>query len=374
VGTRPTVRLLSQLIRPAPIVALIALALAATGCGGAKASADSRGETLGSAGLIAFVAGNPTDVYVVRPNGKGRRPLTQTPKAFEWCPSWSPDGKSVAASQSRGQRTTVELLNAKGKRLWQLAGGSCSGWSPDGTRLLLERADGLYVVGGDGKNLHKVVSLDSVGGPPSWSPRGDEIAYPMSQDDGDNDQTDELTIVVKKVDGEGERHIRIRPPGWCASDGDCRIYHNYFEWAPGNEIAFTLVSGDLYPQRLYAVNDDGSGMHVLSGALQDVYWPRWSPDGGRIAFVYRNKGNDQVWSANMDGVAVRQLARIKSHTGNLSGCYDPVWSADAKDIFCYGWAGGMYIVDSATGSARLLTRNASTAEPFEPPASSQPLP
>jgi TolB protein len=324
-------------------------------------------------GLIAYVGGpsKSSEIYVIKADGTGRRQRTHSPES-EWCPAWSPNGKRIAVTVVKSaQRRWVEVLTGEGKRLWRVPGITCSGWSPDGSRILLARGDVVYLADADGRNPRKL-KLPNLGSWPVWSPDGKEIAYVMAQDDTDNDPTDELTIIVASVDGAGRRSLHVRAPSWCTSY--CRLYAAFFVWAPGKDIAFVLVQGDLYPERLYAIHPDGSGQRLLSGRLDDIYWPAWSPDGKRIAFVYRRGSHDQIWIAKANGSGIRQATRIRSHTSNLSGCYDPVWSPDTTRLLCFGWAGGMYVADTASGTARLLVRDARTSEEFEPPASWQPLP
>jgi Tol biopolymer transport system component len=160
------------------------------------------------------------------------------------------------------------------------------------------------------------------------------------------------------------RAIRVTAPSWC--EADCRLYGAFFVWAPGPDIAFVLVQGDLYPERLYAIDRDGSGQRLLSGPLQDIYWPAWSPLADRIAFVFRSGSVDQVWTANAEGSGLRQVTRIRSRTSNLSGIYDPVWSSDGKSIAGFGWAGGFFVADATTGKAHQVVRRALDPEESQP--------
>jgi TolB protein len=329
------------------------------------------------AGLIAFAGGPGThpDVYVVVPDGTGRRQLTRTPTDDELCPSWAPDGKRIAVTVTRGQRQSwVEVITTQGRRLWRIPGASCSGWSPDGSQILFVRNNYVYAVDADGHRARKL-ALPDLGSMPVWSPDGKEVAY-VSASSGGNSPSEaakRLTIVVAGLDGTVRDAIKVTPPAWCANPS-CRLYDNYFAWAPGADIAFTLVQGDLYPERLYAIRPDGSGQRLLSGGLTDIYWPAWSPDGKRIAFVFRNPHGeqDEIWIATADGSGVRQVTRIRSHTGNLSGCFNPAWSPDARRLSCWGHAGGMYVVDATSGASRLIVRDAYTADDFA--ASWQPAP
>jgi dipeptidyl aminopeptidase/acylaminoacyl peptidase len=58
--------------------------------------------------------------------------------------------------------------------------------------------------------------------------------------------------------------------------------------------------------------------------------PRWSPDGGRIAFVAPEKDDDkakpQIWVIPVGGGEAKQITRLKQ------GASNPVWSPDGKRI------------------------------------------
>ena len=353
------------------LVACCAIGLTLT----AVATSASR-TTSAANGLIAYVGGSfpDSDIYVVQPDGTGRRQLTRDPEG-NWCPSWSPDGQSIATTVGTEEESSVAVLRADGVQLWKIPGFSCNGWSPDGSRVLLIREDGLYLIDASGLNLRKLlVSLDEVGSWPSWSPDGTEIAFVSSySDNSDEEWAKRLTIVVMSADGSKRRALKVKPPKWCTGATPCRLYQAYFAWAPGKDIAFVLVRGDLYPQVLYAVRPDGSWQRRLAGRFNDVYVPAWSPDGTRISFANRLR-SDQIWVAKRNGTGVRQVTRITSKRRNLSGVFDHVWSPDGRQLAAIGWSGALYVVDVATGKARKVIDSAITSDGFPQQLSWQPLP
>jgi len=354
-------------MRWSTVAFLLVLALATTGLGGAGSTP--------TAGLIVYSGGKGrhADVYVINANGRGRRQLTKT-ATDEYCPTWSPDGKTIALTAVKGTQSSVELISANGHTIWRLPGVTCGGWSPDGSHLLFARDDGLYLVGPDGQNPTKLVTpIDEVGSWPAWSPDGTQLAFASASSDDESDATKTRTIEITSTNGTLLGEIAVTPPSsWCPPT-DCRLYRDFFTWAPGMDIAFVLVTGDLYPERLYAIGADGTNQRLLSGKLLDVYWPAWSPDGKQIAFVYRAGGrNDQVWLADSRGQHIRKTTRVRSSTSNLSGCYYPAWAADGMRIACWGHAGGMYVASTSSGRSHLAARDVLTSDEF--PASWQPMP
>jgi Tol biopolymer transport system component len=248
---------------------------------------------------------------------------------------------------------------------------SCGEWSPDGSQILLARDNGVYIVAANsGRARLLPIPIDSIGSWPATSPDGRELAFVAAySDDSDAAAARRLTIVVSSADGTQTRDIVVQPPAWC--DAFCRIYTSFLAWAPGKDIAFVLVEGDDYPERLYAISEDGTGQRLLSGEPDDVYWPTWSPDGHRIAFTYRAGRQDQLWVADDQGGDVHRVSRVVSRTSNLSGCFNSAWSSDGIRLACWGHAGGLYVVNATTGASRRIARDAYID--YDAPASWRPV-
>ncbi|MHC1782432.1 MAG: hypothetical protein AB9891_06680 [Anaerolineaceae bacterium] len=98
------------------------------------------------------------------------------------------------------------------------------------------------------------------------------------------------------------------------------------EWR-NNQIAFV---GDYHGENygLYRFNMlDGKPVLIASGPIA---FPRWSPDGNRIAFIS---------SADENGRPPYQIALMSNHGGNIQQLtegkarrYSPTWSPDGKEI------------------------------------------
>jgi len=344
----------------------VAVALASTTSASSVAS--------GSPRLIAFAAltGKHADIYSSMPNGTRRVRLTQG-VGDEYCPTWSPDGRSIAlvarqpATSPITGGTWIEVITAGGRRRWRTeAEGSCPAWSPDGKWLAYfqdtDSGVDLNIVGADGRGKRRLaanVDQRLTDGVPAWSPDSREIAYMNEGDDA------LFLIRFVGVDGTRRSPLRVQKAASFCSEF-CQLYAAWMTWAPGKDIAFLIAGGDLYPEVLYAVGRDGTDQRLLSGRLQDIYVPAWAPDGKRIAFISRQGTNDQIWVANSDGTRLRQVTRIQSNTSNLSGVFDPTWSPDGKRFGCWGHAGGIYTVDATNGTAKLLVRNAGGAVSWQP--------
>ena len=79
----------------------------------------------------------------------------------------------------------------------------------------------------------------------------------------------------------------------------------------------------------------------IEGKLSHQEWPSWSPDGKRFAYSSTHEGNQEIYTANIDGtdvVRVTQSLGIDEH---------PCWSPDGKSIlFATDRWGGLEIASA----------------------------
>jgi|SRR4030095_6984943 Tol biopolymer transport system component len=120
-----------------------------------------------------------------------------------------------------------------------------------------------------------------------------------------------------------------------------------FDWSPnGSHIVFTSDRDDGNPE-IYVMNADGSAQTRVTNTPDAAEsYPRWSPDGKRIAFVRATYGRDSQKSIHVmdaDGSNTTELSR--------SGVWEiePAWSPDGRQIAFD--AGGIYVMN-ADGSNR----------------------
>jgi Tol biopolymer transport system component len=271
----------------ATVVASIVLALAAAAVAGAPRANGKRN------GLIAFMRPGKVgeyDIWVTRPDGRGLRRLTASPRErSDYNPDWSPDGSTVLFER----------------------------------RVLTSQGDDLFTVGADGTALHQLTGCsedldcwsDNEG---RWSADGKQIAFGRATGPRDQDGPTKVAIYVANADGSGIRQLSSPPPGYedhypsWASDGKTVVFQRNTSTNTGAPsrtalVAATVATGEertIYSLPIWA---PGAGS------------PRWSRDGARILFTFwciygdscpastRQPRNDRLATIRADGTGLHVL-------------------------------------------------------------------
>lgn len=75
----------------------------------------------------------------------------------------------------------------------------------------------------------------------------------------------------------------------------------------GDRVAYTAVK--KRGRALYVVGTDGKNTKLLSAANEEAYFPAWSPDGKRIAYLSRTTGNKvRLYTVGVDGTGRTKVA------------------------------------------------------------------
>ena len=262
--------------------------------------------------LIAFST-EEGDIYVVRPDGTGRRRITSVDKPGRGGgtsgPEWSPDGTKLAIIKG-GQLRVVDVATRKWQLLVAATYVSSPTWSPDGKWIafngVIAQHAATYAVSVERPRSLRL--LDGHAGPDlSWSPDGSAL---VSHDLAPG--CCGWSVYVTPVDGSGRQRV---------ADG---YLYGGRPWSPdGSKIVYKPLraSGLDVMSGLYVMNRDGSGQTKVTSDGGDSE-PSWSADGKSIVFV-RGWPRPGLFAVRPDGTGETRLNEDAWERDKLS--MEPEW-------------------------------------------------
>jgi tricorn protease len=97
-----------------------------------------------------------------------------------------------------------------------------------------------------------------------------------------------------------------------------------FSLSPKAERVLFGARGDIFTAPI----EKGQTRNLSHSSGAHDKWPRWSPDGSRIAFISDQSGEEEVWVVAQDGSSVPEQLT----TGGKAFRYAPEWAPDGKRI------------------------------------------
>jgi len=238
---------------------------------------------------------------------------------------WSPDGEAAAVvgiPHFDGWLPELRIFEKK-NRTWRRVGGTNvhaqTSWSPDGTKLAYSRAhpgvslsttNDLFLFDFT-QNRERQLTHNQRAADPDFSPDGQSIVY------------------VKHFPGCTNIMILHLKTGRTTQLTDFRFQTEVFSprWSPdGQKIAFSLVDSAGW-RAVAVVSPTGDSLRILQNSGYDARSPEWSPDGTKLAYIDYRFGTPNLFVMNRDGSHPQPL------TNAFGGLFNPGWSPDGKRIF-----------------------------------------
>ncbi len=230
----------------------------------------------------------------------------------------------------------------------------------------LSRGD-IYTVRADGSDLHQLTNASSDNGSdqaPVWSPDGTRIAFRSYRESKNS---------VEVMDAGGANRTVLWSSG-AGRDPYC-AEHDDLAWSPdGQTVAFAAHEACPGQPDLFAAAADGStpARRLLAAGTNGVF-PRFSPDGRRIAFLGSEGAGAgslyvaEVESAGADprGLQARRIGPDLEYSA-VDQWFPPHWSPDGTELALavgpFADTGDIVVVKADGSGQRLLA----TDQAFNP--------
>lgn len=306
---------------------------------------------------VAIPAAN---IWVMNADGSNAMPLTRlTAETVSSIHSaWSPDGSKIAYDSTRAldgrnaaiNNVNIWVMNADGTGVTPLttlratAASSVSPvWSPNGKKILYTSSRGLsgfdtaiparniWVMNSDGSDSQPLTTLTAASSSnPAWSPDGTKIAYMSARALDGSNAAGGPNIWVMNADGSGATPLtRITTiydlttiaPVW-SPDGK-KIAYVSSRSLDGSDNGSSMLN-------IWVMNNDGSNAHPLTTlTAASSYQPAWSSDGSTILFCSTRalNGTDasttyatwNIWMMNSDGTGAKPLTKNTASGADSAG-------------------------------------------------------
>jgi Tol biopolymer transport system component len=223
-------------------------------------------------------------------------------------PAWSPDGHTIAyvhGDTVNGQ-TGIWLIDTNGVNkhvIYASASAYSPTWSPDGQWIAFSDQAQIFKMKLNGVSLTQL----TVAGHnffPAWSPDGQWIVYDRSLADGSGP----AGIWIMKSDG-----MQIKA-----------IFNASFpDWHPNGNIVIGVIGTSptsIWTRFVrYSLSLSGTIDTLLAVVGNYNSYPKYSPDGTKIAFASQpNGGKTQIWIVNSDGSNLYQLTLTQGYSCDWS--------------------------------------------------------
>jgi len=244
-------------------------------------------------------------------------------------PAFSPDGASIAFVRSSGSESALYVLHRAKGAVVRLPAGTHDirdiTWSDEGRSLIFTSYQGkgrdtLWRIPVAGGEAQRVAGIGEGASYPSAVGAGDRIVYLQ--------QVFDSNLYRAELTGGAEAAPRLIAPSTRADTAP--------DISPdGSRIVF--VSNRSGASELWLATAEGTALKQLTDLRTRCSWPRWSPDGLRIAFTLQSAAS--ISSIYVVDVSSGDSRRI---TAGPALDYWPTWSADGQSIYFSSTRNGVW--------------------------------
>ncbi len=335
--------------------------------------------------FIAFRSNRePLGIYIMEVTGENPKRISD----FGFHPAWSPDGKQIAVSEKGNERPDTRRKSA----IWiiDIASGEKRklidnyayqpSWSPNGKRIA------YWFIGSGGRRDVATISVE--GGEPNivtdsantnwnpvWSPDGKHLYFAsdrsgnmafwriqINQKTGQTIGDAEIVPTPAKFNShlsfskDGKKIVyvqtntqsnikaiefdenagKVKGEPFAITSGDYEFIRPIFS-SKNDQLVF--VQKKLTQDDIVVLDREGKNRRDLTDDRYFDRYPRWSPDGKKLAFTSDRSGVYNIWVMQKDGANLQQMTFSKSEAASF-----PIWSSDGKKI-AYTLNSQTYLID-----------------------------
>ncbi len=237
-------------------------------------------------------------------------------------------GKIVFQQASGGNIYTV---NGDGSQLARVSTGLDPAWSPDGKQIALTRWEhpaGVYIAEADGSNERNISSARQPLSP-QWSPDGARVAFTRPNGGPQYDSTFCFGRFCFTAMADPWWKIAVVDVNTLAfSEPRCTKHCFSPTWHTDNK---TIAYADAQIG-IMATSIEGGDAWTLYTQNPNVQSSIYSPDGSKLAFMFRQHDHWEIGVINADGSGMIGLTRQDPLAFAVVNNVAPTWSPDGAQV------------------------------------------